>query len=244
MEEEEERDIFTLITGASSGIGAAVAERLEAEQKNLFLISRTVSPFQELPNDIIKIHWMADVCDKESFDMAVMQIPDESLTGVLLSAGDNRFTPHKFLEKEDLQHLLEINTIAPIHNLSALIKAKKLAKGASVVFVSSISAQRGQPGLVAYAASKGAIEAAVKTLALEYKKEEYRINAIACGLLDTPLTRRLENYYPEGLEGEMEKYPLKGCMEDIVNWITFLLSEKSGWLTGQVVTLDGGLSIS
>lgn len=240
----EQIDIFTLITGASSGIGKAVAAHFEKSGKNLLLTARNTPFDMEMPEeDIVKMFLAADVCKEEEFEFVISQVSDYSIEAVLFAAGQNRFLPHRSIGKADLSQIMEVNALAPLHNLSQLIRYKKLKPGASVLFMSSIAAQMASPGMVAYAAAKGAIEAAVKTLAIEHKNLGIRINALACGMIDTPMTRNLENYYPEGLDGEMAKYPIKGEMQDVVNWIAFLLSDKSGWLTGQTITLDGGMTL-
>ena len=121
---------------------------------------------------------------------------------------------------------------------------KKLNKGASIVFVSSISTQKATIGNAVYNATKGAVNAFVKSLALELAAKQIRANAILPGFVHTSILDNAK-MSKEELEAHLKNYPLGryGKPEDIAYLSTFLLSDKSNWMTGSLINLDGGFSL-
>ncbi len=118
----------------------------------------------------------------------------------------------------------------------------KMAQGSSMVFFSTVAVGKGMPFHTSVASSKGAIEGFAKSLAAEYAPK-LRVNVIAPSLVDTPLASKLLNNERKK-ENMAERHPLKrtGQVEDIAHMAVFLLSDKSSWMTGQVVGVDGGMS--
>jgi len=128
-----------------------------------------------------------------------------------------------------------------IKSLQAVLKNLQQSEQASIVFYSTVAVQTGMPFHASVASSKGAIEGLTKSLAAEYAPK-FRVNAIAPSLTDTPLADKFLNNESK-LEKASERHPLKsiGSAEDIAETTCFLLSDKSKWMTGQIIHLDGGI---
>lgn len=230
------RDKNFLITGASSGIGYCVAEKLFTEGAYVIGVGRNVGKMKT--NQIIE----------RDFSYASQVLPDlisdvPELDGVLLCAGAaetvamSRFTAQRAAE------VMALNLFNQVEFLTELIKQKKLKKQSSVVLVSSIAARVPIPGNGMYSASKAAMEAIARNLAVEHARREIRFNVVAPGQVWTPMTNNLP-LSPEALEADQKKYPLGyGTPEQVAGPILFLLSPASSWMTGSVLTVDGGRSL-
>ena len=124
-----------------------------------------------------------------------------------------------------------------------IVKKKLLNKNASLVFISSISSLMGVPATLLYAASKAAVNSTVKVLASEFASRKIRVNAIAPGIIITPMLEQSNLDMDELMEQE-KQYPLGfGKPEDVAYLAAFLLSDESRWLTGNVIKLDGGFTL-
>jgi NAD(P)-dependent dehydrogenase (short-subunit alcohol dehydrogenase family) len=128
--------------------------------------------------------------------------------------------------------------------ISGLLKAKKLKKGASISIVSSISTYKHTPANSVYSASKSALNAFTTSSALELAKKKIRVNAVLPGFIQTNLMQddKVDN---NQLEKHLKNYPLGrfGTPEDVANILCFLMSDKSEWMTGNLIKIDGGFSI-
>jgi NAD(P)-dependent dehydrogenase (short-subunit alcohol dehydrogenase family) len=164
----------------------------------------------------------------------------ETLDGFVYCPGSINLKPIKMLGLEAFREDMEIN----FFNLVKVVKQvlPKMAEGSSMVFFSTVAVSVGMPFHTSVAAAKGAIEGFAKALAAEYTPK-VRINVIAPSLVDTPLASRLLNN-DRKKEMMAERHPLKrvGTAADIANMAVFLLKEDSGWMTGQVLGVDGGMS--
>ena len=168
----------------------------------------------------------------------------EPLDGIVLCAGINEFVPVKFIKQEKINKMFQTNYFSQLILLQMLLKKKLLNKGASVVFISSVSSVMGVQGTLLYASSKGAINSAVRVLASELAGQKIRVNAILPGIVRTEMLSGT-NITEEQFTKQEELYPLGlGTPQDVGHAVLFHLFDASRWLTGQCMILDGGLTLN
>lgn len=224
-----------LVVGASSGIGLALVKLLYTEKANVYAISRSTSA--EWPKTIKFLK--ADVTE----DMDTMEtfLP-EQLHGIVYSVGSINLKPFGRLTDEDFLNDFNLNVLGAARIIKKALKPLKNAVGSSVVLISSVAAKTGMPYHASIAASKAAIEGMALTLAAELAFQQIRVNVVAPSLTDTPMAKNLLST-PEKREASAKRHPLGkiGQPEDISQLISFLLSDESNWITGQIIGIDGGL---
>ena len=238
-----------LVTGASSGIGRGVAiicsqmgAQVVINGRNQQRLEETFSMLEGEGHMIV----IADLSDKDGVDSLANQVA--SLDGFVFSSGVLDICTLKTITQEALGQMMSINAFAPILLTSSLVKKKKLRKGASCVYVSSLSGVMiGGTGELAYSATKGALSGFVKTAALEMASKMIRVNAVCPAIIPTELSKKYHEIVPEEvLVAEIpSKYPLKrmGTPEDVANAVVYLLSDASSWVTGINLIIDGGLTL-
>jgi NAD(P)-dependent dehydrogenase (short-subunit alcohol dehydrogenase family) len=147
------------------------------------------------------------------------------------------------LKPEEFQQDFDLNVMGAVRLLQKLQLGLKAVPGSSVVLFSTVAVQQGMAFHSSIAAAKGAIEGLTRSLAAEWAPS-IRVNAIAPSLVETPLSAKLLSS-PEKVEASAKRHPLArvGRPEDIASLAVFLLSDKSGWITGQVMGVDGGMSV-
>lgn len=236
-----------LITGASSGIGKAVAQECAAAgatciltARNEVRLSATLSCLDGEGHQYI----LADLSKLESIESIVEQLP--KLDGVVSCAGIVETKILKFTEEEDLLRLFNTNAFSSIRLIRTLVQQKKLKKEASIVIISSISGVRcGYLGGSIYGATKGALEGFTKATALELAPQKIRVNTITPGMVETSLLKDSE-IDSELLEADKQKYPLKryGNPEEVGYSAVYLLSDATKWMTGTSLLIDGGYTLN
>ncbi|OWY24991.1 SDR family NAD(P)-dependent oxidoreductase [Sphingobacteriales bacterium UPWRP_1] len=235
-----------LVTGGSSGIGRQTAAtlanlggRLAVNGRNEVRLAETMAVLTGAEHYAVSF----DLNNTQQLPAFVESLPE--LNGVAHCAGIWKPCPVKFMKEQQLQALLQTNFIAPALLTAELLRQKKLMSGSSVVFVSSVAAQHPYKGGGAYAASKAALEAFSKTLALEYAHKKIRSNCVAPAMVKTPIFDDTQNTVSEQyMQAHEAAYPLRvGQPEDVAYAIAYLLSDASGWITGSVMRLDGGLTV-
>ncbi|NLE04208.1 MAG: SDR family oxidoreductase [Crenarchaeota archaeon] len=232
-----------LVTGASSGIGKATAIECSKLGAKLIITGRNEERLSETFNKLEgsghqKIS--ADLSNIECLSSFIEELP--LLDGLVNNAGITEKIPVNFVTEEKIRHLVNINTFSPILIFSTLLKKKKLNKGASVVFVSSISGNYiSDFGNSMYSLSKGAIQAFAKNAALESASKNIRVNCICPGMIDTSILKD-SAITEEQLQEDAKKYPLKryGKPEEVAYGIIYLLSNASSFVTGTDIVIDGG----
>ena len=219
--------------GGSYGIGLPLVKILNKEF-NVHVACRTNDQLQSENVNFIKFDALND-----EFDNSL--IPDE-IHGFVYLPGSINLRPFKGLSVEAFKQDLEINLISLIKVLKTVMPKLVAADNSSIVLMSTVAVQRGMPFHSSVSASKGAIEGLTKSLAAEYAPK-IRVNAVAPSIVDTPLANRFLNNDLK-IEKSAQKHPMKrvGNSTDIAETINFLLSEKSSWMTGQIIGVDGGTS--
>lgn len=222
-----------LMIGGSYGIGLPLVKILNKEF-NVHVACRTNDQLQTENVNFIKFDALND-----EFDNSL--IPDE-IHGFVYLPGSINLRPFKGLSVEAFKQDLEINLISLIKVLKTVMPKLIAADNSSIVLMSTVAVQRGMPFHSSVSASKGAIEGLTKSLAAEYAPK-IRVNAVAPSIVDTPLANRFLNNDLK-IEKSAQKHPMKrvGNSADIAETINFLLSEKSSWMTGQIIGVDGGTS--
>ncbi len=220
-----------LLVGGSHGIGLSMAKQL-AQNNNVYIASRTSEDLGSL--NVTHIPF-----DATKDDLDTSALPEE-IHGFAYCPGSINLKPFKMMSLDTFQEDMQLNFFSLVKVIKAIVP--KMIDGSSMVFFSTVAVGTGMPFHTSVAAAKGAIEGFAKSMAAEYAPK-IRVNVVAPSLVDTPLaTRLLSNARKR--EMMSERHPLKrvGEAEDIANIAVFLLSEKSTWMTGQIVGVDGGMS--
>jgi NAD(P)-dependent dehydrogenase (short-subunit alcohol dehydrogenase family) len=235
-----------LITGAASGIGRATAKECANMGATLVLFDLNEAGLASVKADIgdESIVTMAlNLTDYDALCNAVEQLP--KLDGVFSNAGIVLSLMAKFSKKEDMEKIFNVNTFSHINLIQQLISQKKLNKGASIVFTSSMSGvYAGLVGGSLYGSTKGAIVGYSKALAIELAPRGIRVNTIHPGMIETPLTKNTA-LSQDVLDEDAKNYPLGryGKPEEVAYAVVYLLSDATVWMTGSQLLLDGGYSV-
>jgi NAD(P)-dependent dehydrogenase (short-subunit alcohol dehydrogenase family) len=234
-----------LVTGASSGIGQATAIECSKMGARVVITGRNAERLQETFSQLEgdgHIQITADLNNEDDIEQLVSECP--VLDGLVNNAGQGRNKPVNFVKIQDLQEVYQTNLFAVALITKLLLKKKKIAKGGSIVFTSSLSAHVTAPGLSVYASSKAAVCAYMRTCALELGSKNIRANAVLPGMVETKLINK-GTYTEEDKLKDLELYPLRryGLPTDIAHCIIYLLSDASSFMTGSEIVIDGGRSL-
>lgn len=240
-----------LVTGASSGLGRATAlacARMGATVIGVGRDAERLDETQAMLDSAGNGHRMvrAELTLAADRDALIASLEGIALHGVVHAAGISRLSPVRMFSEKHLREVQAINLEAPMLLTSALIKRNLVADGGSMVFISSIAAHIGVPGVGAYSGTKAALIAMVRCLAMEVAKRGIRANCLSPALVKTPLLDATASMLGAGaMEQEQNAYPLGfGEPDDVANASVFLLSGASRWITGTTIVMDGGLTLT
>jgi 3-oxoacyl-[acyl-carrier protein] reductase len=222
-----------LLIGGSYGIGLAIAKELQYEN-NVYIASRSNENLADVKATYIPFDASTDVLDTSKLPAFI--------DGLVYCPGSINLRPFKGIKPEAFETDLQINFISLVKVIQSVLPNLLAVEQASIVTFSSVAASMGMPFHTSVSASKGAIEGFSKALAAEYAPK-IRVNVIAPSLTDTPLADKFLNNETKQ-EKSAERHPLKrfGKPEDSAQMATFLLSDKSSWISGQIFHVDGGMS--
>ena len=234
-----------LVTGASSGIGRGICIDCSKMGATVHLVARNEERLNEtlsqMEGEGHQVH-IVDLCTKDALVELVDSLPQ--LNGVVLCAGIIKTMPVKNISEDALEEIFNVNIMADIRMVSRMLKKKKLNKGASVVFISSVSTFNVKVGNSLYSATKGAVNSFAKAMALEVAKQEMRVNCIQPGFVPSSILSSGAIEEDAFLKFYAERHPLGfGTPSDIANGCIYLLSDASRWVTGSIFTLDGGYTL-
>lgn len=216
-----------MIVGASGGVGAALSELIVAQGGKAVTMSRSSSPRATDHNLDVVIDDLPDI--------------DEPLSGLAYCPGSINLRPFNRLSLDEFRTDLEINLFGAIKVIQKYLPNLRRSEGSSIVLFSTVAVQTGMGFHASIAAAKGAVEGLTRSLAAEFAPE-IRVNCVAPSLTDTPLAARLLNT-PEKHEAAAKRHPLNcvGTPQMIAETAAFLLSDRSKWITGQIIHVDGGI---
>ncbi len=233
-----------LITGSSRGIGRETALYLAKNGYNIVLhCSKDKEKLEKLREEILQTGVSARIL---SFDISNREETKQSLLediekhgiyyGVVLNAGIAKDNPFPAMEDSEWDDVININLNGFYNVLRPLIMPLIQAKNGRIIVMSSISGQCGNRGQVNYSASKAGLIGAVKALSLEVAKRKITVNCIAPGIIDTDMTEDIP-------EEAIKAIPLKrmGTTKEVASLVNYLLSPDAGYITGQVIAVNGGL---
>lgn len=239
-----------LITGISGGIGEKVAKKLLTEGVTVIGLDRILSEeiIEYAQNSNNKLHLKeADLMNSDSLSELIKTLVDEfgPIGGFVHCAGFDKMAPIHLSKADDIENLWRLHALAPMLMIGAISKKKHHTDNASIVLISSQSAHEGAMGHSAYASAKGAIEGYLAPAAAELMEKGIRINEVCFGPVKTPMAAGwMDKLTEDGMRKLTESYPLGiGETDDAANLICFLLSDKSKWINGQIITADGGHSV-
>ena len=237
-----------MITGASSGIGEATAIACDQLGATLLLLGRNEERLNGTLGKLSNRNHRVFAMDLTDFEALAKQLPVflkdvPHLDGMVHAAGITSTYPFKLFKPEQLDTILKVNVQSAFY-LTKLVLGKLNKQGSSLVFISSIMASVGEKAKTMYAMSKGAVSAGAKSLSIEYASRRVRVNTVAPGIVNTPMTANATYKTNETLLSEtLSKYPLGfGEPEDVAYTCVFLLSDASKWITGTEIVIDGGYS--
>lgn len=224
-----------LIIGGSSGIGKALARQLSVTQK-VYATFNTTSEVSD-PNANLSFHY-CNVLD-DTIDLHYLP---EQLHGLVYCPGSINLKPLARIQPEDFINDYKLSVVGAVKIIQQVLQRLKVTDNASIVLFSSVAASQGFNFHSIVSSSKGAIEGLTKALAAEFAPS-IRVNCVAPSITDTPLSSSLLNTESKK-EANASRHALKrvGAADDIANMVSFLLSDQSSWITGQVFKVDGGIS--
>ena len=223
-----------LLVGGNSGIGRAFLEQELEKGHRIIACSREPDTTVSHPQ---LTHCAYDATDENS----VLDCPD-AIDGLIYMPGSIQLKPCHRIALSNFRDEMEINLIGAINTIQKALPALKKGSSASVVLFSTVAVQTGMPFHSGIASAKGAVEGLVRSLAAEYAPH-IRFNAIAPSLVDTPLAEGLLNNEKKR-ENSALRHPLKriGSATELAEAAAYLMSDRSSWITGQIISVDGGMS--
>lgn len=221
-----------LIVGASSGIGKELAKQLSSQGHTVY-----GTFFSNELREELNFYYL-DVLD-DNIDVGFLP---ESLDGLAYCPGKIDLKPFNRIKNDELHSDFDLQVVGAVKVIQAVLPKLKMNGNSSIVLFSTVAVQTGFPFHALVSISKGAIEGLTRALAAEFAPT-IRVNAIAPSITNTPLAGKLLSN-EEKISANGNRHPLKriGTPEEIAEIAAFLLSDKSGWITGQIIHVDGGIS--
>lgn len=237
-----------IITGGNAGLGFATARKFVLEGYKVHIIGRSEEKTENACNELgeLAIPYIYDLTDLNGIPHLVNQISEHGPIDVLVNnAGINQKKLITEVTNEDFASILHTN-VASVFTISReVIKNMKEHNGGSIVNISSMASQYGLPKVIAYSASKGAIESMTRAMAVEVAQFNIRVNCVAPGFIKTNMSSKALNDDPDRMNRVMMRTPMGklGLPEDIGETVYYFCSPAAKFVTGTVLPVDGGNSI-
>jgi NAD(P)-dependent dehydrogenase (short-subunit alcohol dehydrogenase family) len=247
------RGKVAVVTGGNAGIGEAIAKAFAGEGALVVITGRRQGELDRVVSDIVKEQGKAfavagSVTDEphvqETVRRAVQQFGRLDILVNNAGIGDFGKRLHE-IDDATWAQVLDVN-LTGVFRMTRAVLPQMLTQGkGAIVNISSIASLVGLPTLSAYAASKGALDAMTRALAVDYANEGIRCNVVNPGLIDTPMAAPLMSN-PEQLDSILSHYPIRraGKPEEVANMVLYLASDEAAWVTGGTFSIDGGMTIS
>jgi NAD(P)-dependent dehydrogenase (short-subunit alcohol dehydrogenase family) len=234
-----------LITGATSGIGLEICKEIDKFNGTIVAIGRDENKLQKLYYSLNnRANFVGILHDLENLETrdSLHEKLEMSFDGFVHAAGIVQLLPVKFFKQNIQDKIRKINYDSAVDIISYLVKFKKINNLGSIILISSIAASFGMKGNLMYANTKASLDIFAKVLSSELSHLKVRVNTICPGQIDTEMTEQISlTISKELLDLDKKKYPLGyGSPIDIANLTLFLLSERSKWITGTNIIIDGG----
>lgn len=235
---------IALVTGASSGIGKAIAKRLAKDgytiivhyNKNLTGAENTLSELKAISGQCEHNLIQFDQSDLVALEVQIDKIPKVDV--LVNNAGLHRDAPALLMETKNFTEIIESNLYGPFLLMKLCGKKMLLKRSGVIVNIASLAGQTGNPGQANYAASKAGLIALTKTIAMELGSRGIRVNAVAPGLIDTDMISGIESV----VEQMKKQIPMGrvGTADEVAGVVSFLCSSDSSYITGQTISVNGG----
>jgi NAD(P)-dependent dehydrogenase (short-subunit alcohol dehydrogenase family) len=237
-----------LVTGAGSGIGRAIAVAASKMGASIVMVDISKEGLEQTGAlldhpEYQHQQYVVDLTDSEAIGALVESI--DGLDGLVNNAGIPNTRPLQMIREEDFDRVVGLNTKAPVLLTNLLYKKKKLNKGASIVFTSSLAGlYTFTPANGLYSLSKSALTSYAKSCAVEFAARGIRSNCVNPSMVNTHLKDSL-SFSEEEYQKDIEKYPLRRYAEpeEVANAVIFLLSDAASYITGHTLLVDGGRSL-
>ncbi|MFN0137888.1 MAG: SDR family NAD(P)-dependent oxidoreductase [Phycisphaerae bacterium] len=238
------KDMVYVIVAAGSAIGSCVARRLAARGARLVLVARTPAKVQPLADELQGTLMQAEATSFEQVDACLQQAQAACgrVDGILNCAGSILLKPAHLTTAAELQEVLALNLVSAFATVRAATNVMRTS-GGSIVLMTSAAAEIGLANHEAIAAAKAGVIGLMRSAAATYAAQGIRVNAVAPGLVETPMSARItSNETARNASVAMHPLGRLGQPEDVAEPICWLLGPGSSWVTGQVIGVDGGLA--
>jgi len=243
------KDQRILVTGASRGIGQAIALQLASQGAKVAGLATSVANLETTAQKVADaggefLALAGDISDSATATASVQAVLDAwgGIDGLVANAGITRDGLLMRMSEEDFDSVVQTNLGGSFHFLKAVTRPMMKARSGKVIFIGSVVASVGNPGQANYCAAKAGLHGLARSAAIELGGRGITVNVVAPGFIETDMTAEV----PEGAQKAMlDKIALgrPGSPEDISGAVSFLLSPSGGYITGQVLLVDGGLSL-
>jgi NAD(P)-dependent dehydrogenase (short-subunit alcohol dehydrogenase family) len=239
---------WIVVTGASSGIGRAIAIELARRAARLLLIGRNEEKLRDTAAQLPASAGRVVVQDLHRTDALMSLVTDHvrdygRVHGLCYCSGVVETRPLASFQPENFREMMNVNVTAGLELARAICRRNVMTEeGGALLFIASIYGLVGMPGEVAYSATKGALQSAARSMAIELARRRIRVNTLSPGLVHTPMTDTAFSALSEEQVRALEQaHPLgSGTPEDVARAAAFLLAPQSRWITGTDVVIDGG----
>ena len=238
------KDKNFIVTGASGGIGNAIAEKLHEQGANILATGTRIEKLEDLAKKFNGVKTLKfDISQHEKIEEFINEATEKlggSLDGIVNNAGITKDNLTIRMSLEEWTKVIDINLTSTFLMCKYSIKKMLKNKSGKIVNITSVVGHTGNVGQANYTASKAGIVAMSKSLAIEYAKKNININCISPGFISTAMTDQIDEKYKEAIIAKIPSNKL-GKPEDIANAVTFLSSDQSDYINGETLHVNGGM---